>query len=140
MTPSTSAGSGTITADPLIVLSSPWVVTPPPRIVPSLDVAASGGLEAKGLREELVGAQTRFEVVRDGHDHELGGSVCSRERREPLAHLLGGARERAPLRVVDDGQLLLRVRVRFRLLDGWECAGASRVEPRDPQRPALREP
>src|SRR6266478_5544522 len=133
MTPSTSAGSGTITADPLIVLSSPWVVTPPPRIVPSLDVAASGGLEAKGLREELVGAQTRFEVVRDGHDHELGGSVRPCERDEPLAHLLGRARDGAPPRVVDDGQLLLRVLVRFGLFDRRKCAGASRVKARDPQ-------
>src|SRR6266496_5422024 len=45
----------------------------------------SGGMQAKGLRQELVGAEAGFEVVRDGHDHELGGPVRPREGDQPLA-------------------------------------------------------
>ena len=116
------------------------LVTPPARIVPVLDAAGGEGLEAEGLSQKLVGAQARLEVVRDGHDHQLGGPVRAAKIQEPVAHLLGRARDGAPSRVVDNRQLLLGVRVRFGFLDRWECPGPSRIEARDPEIAALRDP
>jgi hypothetical protein len=92
-------------------------------------VVPSTRFELEGLGQELIGAEARLGVMGDRHDDELVHAVLGRERRQTLPDLLGRAGDRAAARVTDDGELVRRVGVGFRLLDRRIASGPARVEP-----------
>src|SRR5207244_13265939 len=86
-----------------------------------------------------VGSPARLRVVGDRDDHQLVHAIRIGQRAQALAHLGGGAGDRASARLLDDAELARRVRVRLGLLDRWVRARAARVESHDEQVPAPRE-
>src|SRR5205807_6745012 len=82
--------------------------------------------ESEDAREELVGSAARLWVVGDRDDHQLVYAVRLGQRAQAVAHLGGGAGDRAPARLLDDAELARRVRVRLGLLDRGVAPRAAR--------------
>src|SRR5215813_139677 len=88
-------------------------------------------LQAERVGQELVGADARLELVRDGDDHELLDTVGPRHHLELVAHGLRRPGDGASARVLDDREIARGVGEALGFLDRWKRPVAAGVEPQE---------